>query len=349
MSNSPNPEPPRRRNLDSDEKIAILFVLATIGGILWWGLGSGSGIKFFKNQPQLFSRSPLQPTARQEQSRSTVALRSQPATTESPEAIQKEAGQPSEGDAERSQLFVGREERRENRQERGSSLFAFPVPIISQPTPQATTPTTPETQEPSSTAKMAFQDVPRDRWDYPFIEGLRSQQLIEGVSEDTFEPDRPITRAQMASLIDRAFDLPSQATKMEFKDVPQDDPVASDIEKVTQKGFMKGYSRDSFRPQENIPRYQVLVTLATGLNLKPTKDPQQTLKVYEDASEIPAWAVKQVAAATEKGLIVNYPNPKSLNPNQPATRGEAAAMMYQALVNLGKVEPVQSPYIVPSP
>ncbi|AFY76944.1 putative S-layer protein [Pleurocapsa sp. PCC 7327] len=340
MSNSPNPEPPRRRNLDSDEKIAIIFVLATIGGILWWGLGSSSGINFFKNQPQLLARSRSQPTAQPEQSRPIVALREKPATTELPEASQKEAEQPS-------QLFEDPDRRQTNRQGQTLPLLALPIPLASQPSPQSTP--TPKSQEPSLQLKIAFQDVPRERWDYPFIEGLRSKQLIDGVSENTFEPDRPISRAQMASLIDRAFDSPSQAIEIEFKDVPQGDPIASDIEKAIGKGFMKGYSRDSFRPQENIPRYQVLVTLVAGLNLKPTKDPQQTLKVYEDASEIPTWAVGQVAAATEKGIVVNYPNTKFLNPNQPATRGEAAAMMHQALVNLGKVEPVQSPYIVPSP
>ncbi|OKH18369.1 hypothetical protein NIES593_22245 [Hydrococcus rivularis NIES-593] len=342
MSNSPNPEPPRRRNLDSDEKIAIIFVLATIGGILWWGLGSGSGIKFFNNQSQLFARSRSQPTAQPEQPRPTVTLTEEkPATTESPEASQKKAEQPS-------QLFEAPQHRQTNRQGQASSpLLALPILSASQPSPQPIP--TPKSQEPSLQLKIAFQDVPRDRWDYPFIEGLSSKQLIDGVSENTFEPDRPITRAQMASLIDRAFDSSSQAIEIEFKDVPQGDPIASDIEKAIGKGFMKGYSRNSFRPQENIPRYQVLVTLAAGLNLKPTKDPQQTLKVYEDASEIPAWAVGQVAAATEKGIVVNYPNTKFLNPNQPATRGEAAAMIHQALVNLGKVEPVQSPYIVSSP
>ncbi|NJO93605.1 MAG: S-layer homology domain-containing protein [Hydrococcus sp. RM1_1_31] len=332
MTNSPNPEPPRRKKLDSDEKIAIVFVFATIGGILWWGFSNGSGINFIDRQ-KLLAPSKSQPTARQqileqpEESSSTVITKSESATIAVPEF---------DNTSVRSQRSQKQNESRQNR-----LAFSAAVPITSQLNLKPTNPTIPE--------KNTFQDVPRDRWYYPFVEGLSSQPLIASLSEGTFEPDKPITRAQMANAIDRAFNVPLQSNKIAFKDVPQGEPMAEDIDKAIQKGFMKGYSRDNFRPQENIPRYQVLVALATGLNLKPTKDPQQTLKVYEDASEIPLWAVEGVAAATEKGLVVNYPDPTLLNPSQSATRAEAVAMIYQGLVNLGKVAPVQSPYIVSSP
>jgi hypothetical protein len=214
--------------------------------------------------------------------------------------------------------------------------------------PAPTTPQTPETTEQPSTPKITFQDVPKEYWAYPFIEKLNEQKLIAGMAEDRFEPDRPITRAQMASLLDTAFNSQLQPNKaLSFKDVPSDDPAAKDIQKAIQKGFMKGYSKDSFRPQENISRYQVLVTLATGLNLKPTGEPKQILQNYQDSEKLPAWARNQVAAAAEKGLIVNPSNPNLLDPDKPATRAETAVMIYQALSNLGKMEKIPSEYIMP--
>jgi hypothetical protein len=220
-----------------------------------------------------------------------------------------------------------------------------PQPPVTETQPTPTTPTTPqppvtETQPTPSTPKLAFNDVPKQYWAYPFIVGLNNKQLITGVSEDNFEPDRPITRAQMASLLNQAFDLPPQQNQIQFRDISAGDPATDDIEKAIQKGFMKGYSQDTFRPQEQIPRYQVLVALATGLNLKPSQDPKDILKSYPDADKLPAWALNQVAAAAEKGLIANQLNTSLLDPDKPATRAEAAVMMYQALVNLGKVEKI---------
>jgi S-layer homology domain len=324
MTNSPNPEPPRRKKLDSDEKIAIAFVFLTIGGILWWGLSNGRGIDFLTRQ-KLFAPTRSQPTAWQrfeqpeEESSSTVAPQVGTTRSATPESV--------ENRVRRSPLS----------QEQNRLAVAVGVPIASQ--------LNLDTKKQTPPQENRLQNVPRDRWYYPFVAGLSSQQLAS-LSEGTFEPGQPITRAQMADAIDGAFNVPLQSNPIPFKDVPSDKPIAEDIDNTVQKGFMKGYSRYSFRPQENIPRYQILVALATGLNLKPTQDPQQTLKVYQDASEIPAWAVEKVAAATEKRLVVSYPNTKRLNPNQPATRAEAAAMLYQGLVNLGNVEPVESPYIV---
>ena len=50
----------------------------------------------------------------------------------------------------------------------------------------------------------------------------------------------------------------------------------------------------------------------------------------------------EVAAATQANLVVNYPNVRQLNPQQPLTRAEAAAHLYQALVRLGQVQPLAS-------
>jgi hypothetical protein len=44
--------------------------------------------------------------------------------------------------------------------------------------------------------------------------------------------------------------------------------------------------------------------------------------------------------------VINYPSPKILNPNRNASRAEVAALVYQGMVQSGKVKALPSEYIV---
>ena len=197
------------------------------------------------------------------------------------------------------------------------------------------------------------EDVVPNYWAYPFVKQMRDKSLVPELARNqSFEPDTLITRASMATLISQAFDgLPLNENIKTFGDVTNQNAIADDINKAVRLGFMQGYSDNEFRPLENIPRYQVLVTLATGLGLKPSQDAEQILQQFEDSNGIPDWAKQQVAAATEAGLVVNDPNTNknTLSPDKPATRAEVAAMIHQALVKTGKLEPLQSEYIINNP
>ena len=228
-----------------------------------------------------------------------------------------------------------------------------------EPETEAELETEPETEavipEPEPEAEpetiVSFSDVPETHWAYPFLQELGKKDLIAATSDNNFEPDDLITRAGMANLISQAFEQPKTIDTKDFKDIDDGNIIAEDIDKAVRTGFMKGYSEDEFRPAENIPRYQVLVALATGLGLEPSGDPVTILQNFSDRDRIPKWAISQVAAATEAGLAVNRPDfdLQSLRPEESATRAEVAAMIYQALQQSGKVDQIDSPYIVPKP
>ncbi|MEC4815660.1 MAG: S-layer homology domain-containing protein [Scytonema sp. PMC 1069.18] len=61
---------------------------------------------------------------------------------------------------------------------------------------------------------------------------------------------------------------------------------------------------------------------------------------YQDAEKIPQSAIDDVARATQANIVVNYPNPNVLNPNQPINRAEIAALIYQTMVAQGRVKPL---------
>lgn len=191
-----------------------------------------------------------------------------------------------------------------------------------------------------------FQDV-QGHWAQAYIEALADLGVIAGFPDGNFRPSDPVTRAQFAAIIAKAFAPTAQKPANDFLDVRRDYWAYQVIQTAYQGGFLSGYPDRTFRAEERIPRVQVLVALASGLNLR--SDNTTVLSVFRDASGIPNYALTAVAGATQKNLVVNYPTPTQLNPNQNATRADVAAFIYQALVNAGRVKPIPSPYLVSSP
>ena len=195
-------------------------------------------------------------------------------------------------------------------------------------------------------AQIAFRDV-QDYWAQPYIKALAAKKIIAGFPDGTFKPNEPVTRAQFAAIVSKAFAPTSQRKALEFSDVSRSFWGYQAIQSAHRGGFVVGYPGGVFQPEQQIPRVQVLVSLANGLSLRANNP--NALSVYTDAYQIPKYATDPVAAATQRQLVVNYPTPTQLNPNRQATRAEVAAFVYQALVNAGRAEAVQSPYVVKSP
>ncbi len=217
------------------------------------------------------------------------------------------------------------------------------------PTPTAT-PEAKATKLPTIPAKD-FADVAPTFWAKPFVDKLSSRKIITGYKENNqeiYRPDQPVTRAEFAAMIDRAFQTDLTNANRNFDDVANDYWAQKQIKNAVDKKFMKGYDANTFRPEQRIPRVQVIAALVSGLDktLKTPADPKKALGTYQDAEQIPEWAREQVAIATANGLVVNYPNLNSFRPNEEATRAEVAAMLHQALVKIDQVEPVKSQYVI---
>ncbi|WP_416674521.1 S-layer homology domain-containing protein [Egbenema bharatensis] len=203
-------------------------------------------------------------------------------------------------------------------------------------------------QQAPAYAQVTFSDLSSDYWARGFIQELANRGVISGFPDGTFRPNDPVTRAQFAAMVRQAFPRSATRGPARFNDVPANYWAAEAIQAAYTTGFLSGYPDNFFRPDQNIPRAQVLVSLANGLGYGTAGAPGTTLQVYRDANGIPDWARSSIAAATERQIVVNYPDVSTLNPNRPATRAEVAAFIYQALVSAGQVAAIQSPYIVGS-
>ncbi len=194
---------------------------------------------------------------------------------------------------------------------------------------------------------IGFADV-QGHWAQPYVEALAGQEIIGGFPDGTYRPNDPVTRAQFAAILNKAFTAAPKRGGQEFVDIQRDFWGYSAIQSAYQRGFLSGYPGQVFRPSQEIPRVEVLVSLASGLELNAAAG-SGALNKYQDATEIPNWATGAIAAATQENLVVNYPTTNQLNPNTQATRADVAAFVYQALVQAGQAEPIESEYLVTFP
>ncbi|HEY9825737.1 MAG TPA: S-layer homology domain-containing protein [Stenomitos sp.] len=191
-------------------------------------------------------------------------------------------------------------------------------------------------------ANASFSDVSSDYWARPFIERLAKQDIIAGFPDGTFKPDQAVTRAQFAAIVRKAFDKSAVRNNRDFSDIPAKYWAISAIAKAYTTGFLSGYPDGTFRPEQQIPKVQALISLSSGLQLDPPNNLEKSLSIYRDASDIPDYARKGMGAATQNTLVVNYPNRTFLNPTDTATRADIAAFVYQALVNQKKLPALPS-------
>lgn len=190
----------------------------------------------------------------------------------------------------------------------------------------------------ASYSQTTFSDI-QGYWAQPCIEKLIRQNIITGYEDGSFRPNLAVTRAQFAKILDKAFpNAPKVRDAVQFADIPSNYWAAGAIRRTYQAGFLSGYIGEIFNPLKKISREQLLVALASGLKYSPTQPIDETLNaVFTDAQAIPNYARQAVAAATEKQLVVNYPEVSTLNPNKLATRGEVSASLCQALGDVGLV------------
>ncbi|GAA6618964.1 DUF1565 domain-containing protein [Scytonema sp. NUACC26] len=206
--------------------------------------------------------------------------------------------------------------------------------------------TLPENSVQPVSVKTKFTDM-AGHWATAFVEALLKKNLISPFPDGTFQPDAPITRAQYAALVAGAFHPVAKRQVPEFTDISKDYWAYDAIRITAQSGFVSGFNNRTFRPEQPVLRLQAIVSLVSGLSLSAKFS--EDLVNYSDRNTIPKAALSAVATATDNKIIANFPDPKLIQGNREATRAEVAAMVYQALVAIGTVPAIDSPYIVSLP
>ena len=106
-----------------------------------------------------------------------------------------------------------------------------------------------------------FSDISPDSWYSPYVNTLYENEIIKGVSENLFAPDKEITREEAAVILMRAYEkftgaLP-QKTGFRFYDDSSISQWASDfVYGATSLSVITGFQDGVFLPQDSVSRSQ---------------------------------------------------------------------------------------------
>ncbi|OBZ13143.1 S-layer homology domain-containing protein [Bacillus sp. FJAT-26390] len=175
----------------------------------------------------------------------------------------------------------------------------------------------------------SFTDVPSSHWASAVIKELAAKQIVTGTSAAAFEPARSVTRAEFTSLLVRVLKLTDEGAST-FTDVNATAWYANDINKAVKAGLIQGRSALTFAPAEQITREELAVLVLRAYELKSGAAQETSHPAFKDASQISAWAVKDVNKAAALGLLQGRTTglfvPKGIS-----NRAEAAQVIYHLL------------------
>ena len=177
---------------------------------------------------------------------------------------------------------------------------------------------------------QAYPDVPDSFWAAPEINHLTDKCIVDGYPDGLFKPNKNITRAELASMVVKGYNLENTTLSPEgdFTDVPKNHWAYEQINQGASTGMISGYSNDTFKPNSNVTRAEAITIMSKGLTCSMDCDKaEDILSKYSDSNKVPSWAKEPIAKAIDNGVLNYNQHGKNLRPNANATRAEVASML----------------------
>lgn len=165
-----------------------------------------------------------------------------------------------------------------------------------------------------------FSDMPSN-WSTVGLENAVTNGLLKGY-DGKLRPDDNLTRAEMATIVNRGFGQRKKASISQYTDVSEDDWYYDEMAKAVEMGIFVGHG-NRLNSDKSITREETFIVLSRALNLGIGSE--SSLDKFSDKGEVSQWAKEGVDSLVSAGYISGS-NGK-LNPKENITRAEFAKVM----------------------
>ncbi len=191
-------------------------------------------------------------------------------------------------------------------------------------------PSTPEQVCPKDdTCPMTpFTDTDRNAWYHDGVHWALEKSVMNGISNNTFQPMTSTTRAMLVTMLWRMEGSPHVNYQMSFKDVPDGKWYTEAIRWAASTGIVNGYDKETFGIKDPVTREQLATILyrsaqAKGLGFTGGWAFQLN---FDDADQVSDWADEAMHWMVMTGII-NGVSDKELSPKTDASRAQVATML----------------------
>ena len=146
---------------------------------------------------------------------------------------------------------------------------------------------------------------------------------INGYSDNSFNPNGKITRAEFVKILNKYFNL-SKTSGITFNDVSSSHWAKNEIDIAVTNGICKGVSSTEFAPDVPITREQAAVMIANYLNIKDTN--YDKLSKFNDKNNVSSWAKSSIEALLERGYLTGTSS-TTLSAKNNTTRAESVTLL----------------------
>jgi len=188
---------------------------------------------------------------------------------------------------------------------------------VSEPVQSGTSQLTPATN---------FKDLAGFEWALEAIEALANSKVILGVSENSYEPARSITREEFVKMAVIAFDIPMEGSA-EFTDVPHDAWYRPYVMSACNSGIVEGMGDGSFGTGRGITRQEMAVIMNRIISIKGIEAAKDGALEFDDSQNIALWAEDAVNVLTAN-KILNGVSRTHFAPGEGVNRAMAAKAVY---------------------
>lgn len=178
-------------------------------------------------------------------------------------------------------------------------------------------------------AEFPYTDVTADEWFFDDVRYVWDNGLIDGVTEDAFEPEANVTRAVLIEALWRAEGRPEAESAGLFTDVAEDNAFARAIAWAKETGIANGYDDGRFGIDDVVTREQTAVFLyryAQYKKMDVSVGEDTNILSFDDIDTASEYAIPSLCWACGADILRGDGN-GCLRPADTVTRAELSAQL----------------------
>ncbi|CEK30579.1 putative S-layer protein [[Clostridium] sordellii] len=160
-------------------------------------------------------------------------------------------------------------------------------------------------------------------WAHNQISEFIKNSYAKGYEDNTFRPDKQITRAEFVKLVNKYFGFNDKGVS-NFKDINKNNWYYNDVCIAIKAGYINGYEDNTFRPDKQITREEAAKIIVSIKNQQ--DNTYDKLNTFPDKNKVSNWAKPYIEGAIEQGYLKGD-NLKNLRPTNRITRAESVTIL----------------------